>query len=148
LAAQGLFREDLYYRLKVIQVEVPPLRKRPSDIPLLIESFLKEFSASPSGASRLLAPEAEAALCRYHWPGNVRELENVIERLTVTARQPVIDVQDLPWEITGRSAVETNRRERRRTVADDLFERMTRNGESFWTAVYPAYMQRDITRAN
>src|SRR5580765_7782869 len=148
LIAQGQFREDLYYRLKVIQLHMPPLRERGSDIVLLATYFLEEFAARAGSVARTLTPEAQAALSRYHWPGNVRELENVIEAVTVTTSGERVDVRDLPPEISSTSNGGQPRRERRRTVADDLFDKLLRDGESFWTAVYPLYMQRDITREN
>src|SRR5436305_1972402 len=81
--------------------------------------------------------------------GNVRELENVIERLVVTCRKEIVTVDDLPHEIRSRhDAAQRPRRERRRTIADDLYKRLVEDRESFWTAVYPLYMQREITRSN
>jgi DNA-binding NtrC family response regulator len=86
------FREDLYYRLNVIPIMLPPLRERRTDIPLLAEHFLAKYG----GPERELSESALQALCRYHWPGNVRELESVIERAVVLGDSPVIDVPDLP----------------------------------------------------
>jgi DNA-binding NtrC family response regulator len=89
------------------------------------------------------------ALTHYSWPGNVRELENVIERLSVTGGGQTIALEDLPAEIRARHTVNHRpKRERRRTVADDLYRRLVEERESFWTAVYPLYMQREITRGN
>jgi DNA-binding NtrC family response regulator len=88
--AQGRFREDLYYRLNVVTIELPPLRARRQDIPSLVQHFLRR------GARQLaITPEALNMLCEYHWPGNVRELENTIERAVVLARAPVLDVSDI-----------------------------------------------------
>ena len=85
----------------------------------------------------------------YAWPGNVRELQNVIERLVVTGRNEIVGLDELPPEIRGPRAVATRpRKERRRTVADELFKRMVEERESFWTAVYPLYMNREITKVN
>jgi transcriptional regulator with PAS, ATPase and Fis domain len=163
LIAQGQFREDLFYRLNVIHLIVPPLRERRQDIPALVDHFLRKFNASNgigngngngNGHSahyvaREVAPEAMTALCEYSWPGNVRELENVIERLVVTSRREVIGVEDLGHEIRTPSMIGTRpRRERRRTVADDLFKKLVDDRESFWTTVYPLYMNREITRNN
>src|SRR4029453_18854758 len=98
---------------------------------------------------RAIAPEAVAVLSQYSWPGNVRQLENVIERLVVTARRDVIGVEDLPMEVRSPSHIGMRpKRDRRRTVADDLFKKLTEERESFWTAVYPLYMTREITRGN
>jgi transcriptional regulator with PAS, ATPase and Fis domain len=145
---QGSFREDLFYRLNVIHLVVPPLRDRPEDIPVLIESFLRQFTRGDGHAVRELSPEAMTLLRRYTWPGNVRELENVIERLVVSGRTAVVRAEDLPSEIrsfdgNGRSGRETPRS----TVADDLYRRLVEERQSFWTIVYPLYMQREITRA-
>jgi two-component system response regulator HydG len=90
------FRADLYYRLNVIPLHVPPLRERRSDIPFLLEKFLKDYAQEAGERSRTLTDEATEVLCRYRWPGNVRELENVVERLCVMTGGSVIDVEDLP----------------------------------------------------
>jgi transcriptional regulator with PAS, ATPase and Fis domain len=161
LIAQGQFREDLFYRINVIHLVVPPLRERREDIPLLIDQFLNNFiGGSINGSSngnlkglppttvRGITPEALTALIDYSWPGNVRQLENVIERLVVTGRRDTIHVEDLPLEIRTPLATTRPRRERRRTIADDLFKKLTDERESFWTAVYPLYMNREITRGN
>jgi DNA-binding NtrC family response regulator len=97
---------------------------------------------------RAISPEAIAALSDYSWPGNVRQLENVIERLVVTGRRDAIGVEDLPLEVRTPSAGIRPRRERRRTIADELFKKLIEERESFWTAVYPLYMNREITRNN
>jgi DNA-binding NtrC family response regulator len=100
---EGRFREDLYYRLNVISVELPPLRSRREDIPLLVSHFLKHFTAENELPSRTLASDAMRALIDYDWPGNVRELENVIERGVVLSSGPVIGSDLLPGHVTGRS---------------------------------------------
>ena len=89
-------------------------------------------------------------LASYSWPGNVRELENVIERLVVTGRNDAVAVDDLPMEIRVQQQGVGLRpkRERRRTVADDLYKKLVEDRESFWSVVYPLYMQREITRGN
>jgi DNA-binding NtrC family response regulator len=97
---------------------------------------------------RAITPEAIAALSDYSWPGNVRQLENVIERLVVTGRRDSIGVDDLPLEVRTPSVGIRPRRERRRTVADELFKKLVDERESFWSAVYPLYMNREITRNN
>ena len=145
---QGTFREDLFYRLNVIHIVVPPLRDRREDIPVLANEFLAQFSGS-RGHITAISPEAMKALSEYSWPGNVRELENVIERLVVTVSGPTIEIEHLSSEIRSYDAVLLRpKRERRRTVADDLYKRMIEQHESFWTAVYPLFMDREITRAN
>ncbi len=92
---KGNFREDLYYRLNVIPIYVPPLRERVEDIPLLFEEFMKEFGAKTRGIKRV-QPEVFEALSHYNWPGNVRELRNLVERLVILARGEEITVRDLP----------------------------------------------------
>jgi len=99
---EGKFREDLYYRLNVITVELPPLRRRPEDVSLLVQHFLKKFCADNDKPELKVAPEALRALLDYGWPGNVRELENVIERAVVLASGPVVTSELLPAGITGR----------------------------------------------
>lgn len=148
LVARGSFREDLYYRLKVIEITVPPLRERRSDILPLAEHFIRRFRSKYDRTAPELSPDARALLTSYCWPGNVRELENVIERLCVTATSDRITAEDLPLELHQRSEASMPRRERHLTIADDLYTRITDGGQSFWTTVYPLYMQRDITRAN
>jgi len=148
MVEQGSFREDLYYRINVINIHVPPLRERREDIPLLVDHLFENMGSSNGDRPRIM-PEVYAALAEYPWPGNVRELANVIERMLVSGCGPVITADDVPLEIrTQRSISLRPKRERRRTVADELLKRMTVNHESFWTAVYPLYMQREITRGN
>ena len=96
----GRFRQDLYYRMSVIVIRVPPLRDRRSDIPLLIGRFLEEACAR-AGKKHVLSAEALEALMRHAWPGNVRELRNTIERLVVSSRGPMIEAVDLPGNETA-----------------------------------------------
>jgi DNA-binding NtrC family response regulator len=96
------FREDLFYRLNVVRVHVPPLRDRREDIPLLVNYFLQSLGKSQSAPPRSIAPSAIRALEKYHWPGNVRELENVLRRALVVAKGQAILVSDLPAEVTGK----------------------------------------------
>jgi transcriptional regulator with GAF, ATPase, and Fis domain len=96
---KGRFRTDLYYRLNVIPIQVPPLRARGSDIPLLAEHFIRRLAQRMGIAVDGLSTEAAAVLLRYGWPGNVRELENVIERAAVLKRQGLIEVEDLPPKV-------------------------------------------------
>jgi transcriptional regulator with PAS, ATPase and Fis domain len=220
LITLGQFREDLFYRINVIHIEVPPLRERREDIPLLIDFFLARFTGSRSldskpiedgedvpemddlaGEARALfearagngsAPYSAAAvasasgngirggngaaspatgngaanginshspvraiskmamdaLAEYSWPGNVRQVENVVERLVVTGRREVVQLEELPQEIRNPSGPGRPGRERRRTVADELFKKLVEERETFWNLVYPLYMNREITRAN
>ena len=104
--AEGNFREDLLYRIRVGRVVVPPLRERREDIPLLAASFLAE-QRFPSGKAALsLAPEAEQHLVSYSWPGNVRELKAAIEYATISAKGPVIGIDDFPPEVRSGPATE------------------------------------------
>lgn len=89
------FREDLYYRLTVVEIEVPPLRERKSDIPLLVEKFLRKYGVEYKDRLLKMSPDALAILQRYHWPGNIRELENVVQRAIIMS-DGLIDVKDLP----------------------------------------------------
>lgn len=95
LIAEGEFREDLFYRLNVVPITLPPLRQRPSDIPLLVAHFLEKYKAG----SKSLSPNAMEALVTYQWPGNIRELENTIERLVILTANDEIRVEDLPAEV-------------------------------------------------
>jgi transcriptional regulator with PAS, ATPase and Fis domain len=153
LIEQGTFREDLFYRLNVIHLVVPPLRQRREDIPPLVAHILQGLvnkngdGGRPRSTVQAIAPEAVAALGEYSWPGNVRELQNVLERLVVTGRREMIQLDDLPLELRTRAiSGPPSRQERRRTVADDLFKKLVEDRESFWTVVYPLYMKREITR--
>jgi len=107
LVAEGKFREDLFYRLRVIEIDLPPLRKRAEDIPLLVAHFLQKLAAE-SGRTLTLAPDALSALIAYAWPGNVRELLNTLESVAALNRSGVITRQDLPSKLfaghDGRSA--------------------------------------------
>jgi DNA-binding NtrC family response regulator len=91
---EGQFREDLYYRLNVVSVEMPPLRGRPSDIPLLASHFLRKYSAENGKTIEGFTDDALAKLANYSWPGNVRELENAVERAVVVCKKPRIGVED------------------------------------------------------
>jgi transcriptional regulator with PAS, ATPase and Fis domain len=146
MIAQGLFREDLFYRLNVIHLIVPALRERKEDIRALIDHFLGRMARPGTHTPREIAPDAMAMLLDYHWPGNVRELQNVIERMMVRARNEVIGVDDVPHEVRANQRPGAPIRERRRTIADELYERITNEQQSFWTTVYPLFMQREITR--
>jgi two-component system response regulator PilR (NtrC family) len=96
MIAAGTFREDLYYRIHVIPVRLPPLRERREDIPLLVDHFVRKYSAELDTPPKRLTSEALACLEAYRWPGNVRELENMIERTLALTAGPVIELADLP----------------------------------------------------
>src|SRR5919109_1689602 len=100
----GRFREDLFYRLNVITVDLPPLRERREDIPLLVEHFIQKFAAEKDRAVRQIAPEAMRPLMDYAWPGIVRELENVVERAVVLSSGQTVGIELLPDQLVGRGA--------------------------------------------
>ncbi len=101
---RGLFREDLYYRVNVIRVELPPLRQRKEDVPGLVADFIKRFDTLHGKSVQGISTEALALLMAYDWPGNVRELQNMIERSFVLCDGELIDLAHLPSELTGRGA--------------------------------------------
>jgi two-component system response regulator PilR (NtrC family) len=105
--AEGSFREDLYYRINVIPIHLPPLRQRREDIPLLVEHFLKKYADEIATEPRRISVEAMKVLEGYAWPGNVRELENVIERAVALATEPTLTTRDLPTQLTEGRANET-----------------------------------------
>ena len=98
----GTFRQDLYFRLNVVQMKLPALRDRKSDIPLLVASFLEKFSGM-HGATRRISDDAMRSLIAYDWPGNVRELENAIERAVALGSGPILETSDLPTTVHGSS---------------------------------------------
>ncbi len=96
LVQTGRFREDLYYRLNVIPIKIPPLRERRADIPILVNHFTQEFSRKRKKSTCRVSPEAMRLLVDYDWPGNVRELENLIERMVILSESEILNAQDLP----------------------------------------------------
>jgi DNA-binding NtrC family response regulator len=119
---KGLFREDLYYRLNVISIHLPPLRERREDIPPLIDHFLKKFSKENQKSILDISREARALLLRYPYPGNVRELENVIERAVVLCRGDVITTQDLPFHLQEGRAESTDVSKKEKGLPESLEE--------------------------
>jgi transcriptional regulator with GAF, ATPase, and Fis domain len=103
LVRQGRFREDLYYRLNVVKIDLPPLRERPEDIPLLATHFCEKY-ARPGETPRQVTPQAMEVLLQCRWSGNIRQLENAIERACVTSRDGLIRPEDLPPELTAPQA--------------------------------------------
>ena len=148
--AQREFRADLYYRLNVLHIKIPPLRDRRDDIPLFLSHFIRIYSDRHLTPVPELTPAAHAALIAYDWPGNVRELKNLVERLVVRRRVGVVDEGDLPTEVLGlsqrRVPVAAGEPVPVRSRADELYDRMTVQGESFWSAVHPLFTARDMTR--
>ena len=106
--AEGSFREDLFYRLNVVRIHIPPLRERRDDIPLLVNYFLKKVGHEQKSPPKSVATNVLRALEKYHWPGNVRELENAIRRAHVMAKGDAILLSDLPPEITGQTPTSFN----------------------------------------
>src|SRR5688500_11813179 len=149
--ADKTFREDLYYRLNVVHIEVPPLRDRTEDIGILLNHFLSMFSEAHSSPVPEVTPEALKALVAYPWPGNVRELRNIAERLVLRSRDGRVDVPTLPAEITRDrrdNGVTTDVTVRTTVIPahQTLFHRLTTDGASFWSEVYEPFMARDLTR--
>jgi DNA-binding NtrC family response regulator len=159
----GEFREDLYYRLNVITLRVPPLRDRAEDVRILLRHFLAQAAASHQRPVPELTAAAELRLMAHRWPGNVRELKNVTERLVVRQSDGPITVDDLPIEVCGDDASKngapdpraasvtvappSGRRDEGRTtrVAEQLWDRLMA-GENFWTAVHQPFKSHDLTR--
>jgi DNA-binding NtrC family response regulator len=105
--AEGRFREDLYYRLKVVTLRIPPLRERPGDIPQLLEHFLGQFCQEHGKPPKTLSPEAMELLSRYSWPGNVRELKNMMESVVVFHQDGEVTPNDLPAEVRQAATLST-----------------------------------------
>ena len=139
------FREDLYYRINVIHLTMPPLRERREDVPELLDHFISHYSERHSLPVPQLSPEALAHLVDYGWPGNVRELRNFVERLVLRARSGAITTADLPMEIIP-PPQEAVREPVRGAAIDRMWERMVNGREPFWTVVYEPFMSRDMTR--
>jgi transcriptional regulator with PAS, ATPase and Fis domain len=155
--AAGEFRQDLYYRLHVIHITVPPLRERGSDILLLFQHFLTHHSRLEGLDVPAIDPSAEALLLAYGWPGNVRELKNVAERIVVRGLQGPITSDTLPPEI--RAAAHSGRQSvagmppghvplPRHPAAEAAWDRMIDGRESFWAVVHPLFIDRELTKTD
>jgi two-component system, NtrC family, response regulator HydG len=149
--AAGVFREDLYFRLNVIRLSIPPLRERLDDIPLLITHFLEVYTRAHRTAVLEVSPAAMNALVAYRWPGNIRELKNVVERVVLKATGQVVQLSDLPSDVVERTPAASDRRGEgggpaQLSVAEELLGRMAKDGDSFWAVVYPLFIARDLTR--
>jgi transcriptional regulator with GAF, ATPase, and Fis domain len=144
MVGENRFREDLLYRINVSHLVVPPLRERREDIPLFVEHAL-----AGSGRRLSVSGAVMRALQAYRWPGNVRELQNVLEQMASVARGPAIELEDLPPRIQAatRSSF-VPRRERRRRIADDLYDQLTSRSCGFWEDIRPLLLNRDMTRAD
>jgi DNA-binding NtrC family response regulator len=145
------FREDLYYRLNVIHIEVPPLRERREDVLGLLQFFLTMFSESHQLPAPAVSPEAAVCLTQYRWPGNVRELRNVAERLVLRCVDRRVEVDMLPQEVV-QGLVGTSRVTEPVLAApvpqtyQVLFDRIVNHGASFWSEAFEPFMARDLTR--
>ena len=140
------FREDLYYRLNVIHLEIPPLRHRREDIPQFVEHFARHFAASLGTAVPRISEQAMSQLCEYHWPGNIRELKNVVERLVSRWRGGDAMPADLPLMISSREEPRAAVARPAFSRAQVLYQALTERGENFWYAVYVPFKSRDLTR--
>jgi len=144
--ADKSFREDLYYRLNVIHLQLPPLRERREDIPLLLKQFLEDSARQYDRPCPSVSPAALDALVGYRWPGNVRELKNFAERLVIRIDKAAIDLEDLPLEVLRTDPPPAAPTATPRSAVDVLFDQMVVGRQSFWTAVYTPFMSRDLTR--
>jgi DNA-binding NtrC family response regulator len=155
------FREDLYYRLNVVHIEVPPLRDRRGDIPVLLNHFLSTFSTTHRLPIPEVAPDALQRLATYDWPGNVRELKNVAERLVVGSRSGRVETTSLPSDISSRSprrGAEDAQAQQQDASRSDVatnassaalqqrLDRLMKDRVSFWSEVHEPFMNHDITR--
>ena len=142
---QKEFREDLYYRLNVVQLVVPPLRARAEDVRMLFEHFLRVMSEQYRLPPCQMSEDACRQLEAYHWPGNIRELKNIAERVAVRSPGQLLTTLPLPVSVpqtqpAGLAAIALAQ------TTDELYDRMTANGESFWTVVSVPFIARDLTR--
>jgi transcriptional regulator with PAS, ATPase and Fis domain len=141
---RGLFRQDLYYRIHVVHLHVPPLRERVEDIRPLVDHFLARC-----GVSLTVSEEAMGLLESYRWPGNVRELLHTVEQVALFVTGRAIEPEDLPKRILAQQpGYASQHRERRHSAADDLYEGLTTGALRFWENIYPLFTNRDITRSD
>jgi two-component system response regulator AtoC len=146
---QHEFREDLYYRLNVVHLVMPPLRARREDIRLLFEHFLRVMGEQYRLPVCQVSDEVATILETHHWPGNIRELKNVAERAAVRFAGQLLTARELPAHIVSGRRTEPPASGPFAAVpslVDVLYDRITRNGESFWTVVFAPFMSRDLTR--
>jgi transcriptional regulator with PAS, ATPase and Fis domain len=141
MVASGQFREDLLYRLRVIHIHVPPLRERKEDVAVLVQHMVTKANRSAT-----FSAEAIRMLERYRWPGNVRELHNVVEQSLWMSNGEDVLPEHLPPSIQVSADAALPSRDRRRQVADDLYQALVSGGYSFWEHVHPLFLARDITR--
>ncbi len=108
LVKHGKFREDLFYKLNIYSIDIPPLRERKDDIWLLADYFVKKFSTIINKPIKSISKEAASFLNEYDWPGNVRELENAVERAVVIGKEEEISVNDLPFHLASKASIEAD----------------------------------------
>jgi DNA-binding NtrC family response regulator len=148
--AAKTFREDLYYRLNVIHLRVPPLRERKEDVPMLLNHFMETFARQYGVDTPRMSASALETLVEHPWPGNVRELKNVVERIVIRHQNGEVDRADLPLEVlrsmpTAAVAVPAAPKVSR-NVSETLFDQMVTGRQSFWSVVYAPFISRDLTR--
>lgn len=148
--AAGAFREDLYYRLNVIEIRVPPLRERGRDVLLLFRHYLRHACELHRLGPQELTPGAEQQLLAYTWPGNVRELRNMTERLALRESNTPITEAELAPELgsarSGRTAVAVSRPDAESVMVQELWDALIAGGD-FWSLVYRRFRAHEITRA-
>jgi len=125
------FREDLYYRLNVVNIELPPLRERKEDVPLLAEHFLHKFATENQKEITGFSPEAIEFVLDYDWPGNVRELENAIERAVILAKDSIITIADLPQENLSPAYSTTPRKNLKEMEKGHIWKILHETGENY-----------------
>lgn len=143
--AQGAFREDLYYRINVMHIPVPPLRERPEDIMALFEAFFQRYATQYQRPVPTFGSDAAAFVMTYRWPGNVRQLKNVAERLVLRDARRPLSLVDLPRELSEDALAAGAPPSCADPSRPDRFERLLQ-GESFWSVVHEPFMSRDMTR--
>jgi transcriptional regulator with GAF, ATPase, and Fis domain len=147
------FREDLYYRLNVLRLAIPPLRERGGDVAILLRHYLAECARVHEVEAPKISSAAHELLMQYRWPGNVRELRNVVERVVVRFGGRTITPDDLPREMlasvqSAPAAVAPDARPAAKSHVETLWDRMVLHGESFWSVVYPAFIDRELTKTD
>jgi transcriptional regulator with GAF, ATPase, and Fis domain len=150
---EGRFRLDLFYRLNVLHIHVPPLRERREDIRALLDHYLEHFCRHHHVPRCMPSPAVLERLLSYEWPGNVRQLKNVVERLVLKCTGSRIETGDLPRDVQDQALPPTDMslaaigEKRPHSVEDNLMSQMLDSGGSFWSVVCTPFKQRDLTRA-
>jgi two-component system, NtrC family, response regulator HydG len=144
--ASGGFRQDLFYRLNVLHLHIPPLRERASDVEQLLQHFVALLAEQHGLPAPAFSEAALALLTSYAWPGNVRELRNVVEQLVLRAKTDTIEADQLSAEIVGAAPARTRVNVSHQSRVQELLRRVIVGKESFWIAIHPPFVSRDITR--